>query len=145
LRTVFRLRLRHGRPRRRGPRPAGRCGGYRSRVPHLCVPAADRAPDWIAAGPRQAQSRMKTHQIGLVALAFACAVGLASAQRAVNRVMLCENPRIITADGAPIDNGALLVENDTIARVGRKGTIAAPANAAHVDLTGKTIMPGMVL
>jgi imidazolonepropionase-like amidohydrolase len=60
--------------------------------------------------------------------------------------VLYENARIIIGDGrAPVENGAMLVENDTITRVGRKGGVAAPAGAARVDLTGKTIMPGMVL
>ena len=57
-----------------------------------------------------------------------------------------EGARIITGDGrAPIENGAMLVEGDTIARVGRKSDVATPAGAARVDLSGKTIMPGMVL
>jgi imidazolonepropionase-like amidohydrolase len=60
--------------------------------------------------------------------------------------VLYENARIITGDGrAPIENGAMLVEDDTITRVGRKGDITAPQGAARIDLTGKTIVPGMVL
>jgi imidazolonepropionase-like amidohydrolase len=60
--------------------------------------------------------------------------------------VLYENARIITADrSTPIENGALLVEGETITRVGRRGDVSAPAGAARVDLTGKTIVPGMVL
>jgi imidazolonepropionase-like amidohydrolase len=60
--------------------------------------------------------------------------------------VLYENARFITGDGsAPIESGAMLVENDSIVRVGRKGDVTAPAGAARVDLTGKTVMPGMVL
>ena len=58
---------------------------------------------------------------------------------------LFEGARLILGDGRVIENGALLVEGDTITRVGRKGDIAAPPGTARVDLTGKTIMPGMVL
>src|SRR5438105_11926313 len=59
--------------------------------------------------------------------------------------LLFEGARLIVGDGRIIDNGAVLVEGDTITRVGRKGDVKAPAGAARVDLTGKTIMAGMVL
>src|SRR6266550_1958868 len=58
---------------------------------------------------------------------------------------LFEGARVIVGDGRMIDNGAVLVEGDTITRVGRKGDVKAPAGSARVDLTGRTIMPGMVL
>jgi imidazolonepropionase-like amidohydrolase len=54
-----------------------------------------------------------------------------------------EHARLILGDGHVIENGSMLVEGDTIARVG--AGIAAPKNATRVDLTGKTVMPGMVL
>ena len=56
---------------------------------------------------------------------------------------LFEHARIITGDGRVIENGALLVEGDTITGVG--ANVSAPKNATHVDLTGKTLMPGIVL
>ena len=87
---------------------------------------------------------MTPRVLGAFALALACASGLA-AQRASDRVTLFEGARIITADGAPIENGAMLVDGETIARVGKKGDIAAPAGAVRVDMTGKTIIPGIVL
>jgi imidazolonepropionase-like amidohydrolase len=59
--------------------------------------------------------------------------------------VLFEGARLITGDGsAPVQNSAFLVENDRITRVGRKGEIAAPAGAARVDLSGKTVMPAIV-
>jgi imidazolonepropionase-like amidohydrolase len=56
---------------------------------------------------------------------------------------LFEHARIITGDGRVIENGAMLVDGDTITRVG--SDTSAQKNATHVDLTGKTIMPGIVL
>ncbi len=80
-----------------------------------------------------------------VLFASACALASEGAAKA-GRYVLYENAGIITGDGTtPIENGAMLVENDTIARVGRKGDVSAPAGASRVDLTGKTIMPGIVL
>ncbi len=58
---------------------------------------------------------------------------------------LFEGARLITGDGsAPIENSAFLIENNRITSVGRKGEINAPAGAARVDLTGKTVMPALV-
>ncbi len=56
-----------------------------------------------------------------------------------------EGARLIVGDGsAPIENSAFVVENSRITQVGRKGGVSAPAGAAHVDLTGKTVIPGIV-
>jgi imidazolonepropionase-like amidohydrolase/Tol biopolymer transport system component len=55
--------------------------------------------------------------------------------------------RIVTmADksGGIIDNGIVLVESDRIKAVGRAGELAIPAGAKTVDVTGKTIIPGLV-
>ena len=58
---------------------------------------------------------------------------------------LFEGARLITGDGsAPIENSAFIVENDRFTSVGRKGELRAPAGAARIDLTGKTVIPAMV-
>jgi imidazolonepropionase-like amidohydrolase len=59
-------------------------------------------------------------------------------------VTVFEGARLITGDGSPpIENAAFVVENNVFTRVGRRGEVAVPAGAAHVDLTGKTVMPTM--
>jgi imidazolonepropionase-like amidohydrolase len=59
--------------------------------------------------------------------------------------VLFEGARLITGDdSAPIENSAFLIENNRISRVGRKGNLQAPPGATRVDLTGKTVMPGIV-
>ena len=56
-----------------------------------------------------------------------------------------EGARLIVGDGsAPIADSAFLVENGRFTAVGRKGQLKAPAIAARVDLTGKTVMPAIV-
>src|SRR6266436_1440941 len=56
-----------------------------------------------------------------------------------------EGARLITGDGgAPIENSAIVVVNNQFTQVGRRGEVQAPAGAARVDLTGKTVMPAMV-
>ena len=56
-----------------------------------------------------------------------------------------EGARLIIGDGsAPIEGAAFVVENSRITTVGQRGRVAAPAGAAHVDLSGKTVMPAIV-
>src|SRR5258707_1180725 len=64
---------------------------------------------------------------------------------AADVAVVYEGARLITGDGrAPIENSAFVVQNDRFTQVGRKGTVKGPAGATHVDLTGKTVMPGKV-
>jgi imidazolonepropionase-like amidohydrolase len=58
--------------------------------------------------------------------------------------VIYEGARLIIGDSsAPIENGAFVVRNGHIAAIGQKGSIQAPSGAAHVDLTGKTVLPAM--
>jgi len=62
-----------------------------------------------------------------------------------NGVTVFEGARLITGDGsAPIENSAFIVQNNQFTAVGRRGELQAPAGAARVDLTGKTVMPAKV-
>ena len=80
---------------------------------------------------------MQTRWMILVLLA-----ALASPVRAKNGDVIYEGARLLIGDAsAPVENGAFVVRNGRIAAIGRKGSIKAPAGAAYVDLTGKTVMP----
>lgn len=62
-----------------------------------------------------------------------------------SRPVLYEGARLILGDtSAPIENGALLVENGRFRAVGPRGSVTAPPGVRRVDLTGKTVMPAMV-
>src|ERR1700758_5237703 len=84
-------------------------------------------------------------------LAFACLL-LASAwtwnldgQPPQSNTTVFEGARLIKGDGsAPIDNSAFIVTGDKLTQVGRRGELRVPAGAAHVDLTGKTVMPAII-
>jgi imidazolonepropionase-like amidohydrolase len=53
-----------------------------------------------------------------------------------------EGARLIVGDGSePIENAAFVVEGSRFTQVGRRGELDVPANAARVDLAGKTVMP----
>ncbi|MEQ1946718.1 MAG: amidohydrolase family protein [Bryobacteraceae bacterium] len=59
--------------------------------------------------------------------------------------MIYEGARLIPGDGsAAIENSAFVVVDGKFTAAGKKGDVQAPAGAAHVDLTGKTVMPAMV-
>ena len=61
------------------------------------------------------------------------------------RVTVFEGARLIVGDGSPpIEGAAFIVENNRFTQVGRKGQLQVPAGAARIDLTGKTVMPGIV-
>lgn len=55
--------------------------------------------------------------------------------------------RIVTmagADGGIVDDGVVVVRGDRILAVGPRGQVSIPAGAKVVDVTGKTIIPGLV-
>jgi imidazolonepropionase-like amidohydrolase/Tol biopolymer transport system component len=53
--------------------------------------------------------------------------------------------RIITMDGEQvIEDGTVLVKNQRIVAVGKRADVAVPANAKVIDVSGKTLMPGIV-
>src|SRR5688572_11619264 len=51
---------------------------------------------------------------------------------------------IADAGQPPIEDSAFVVEGERIVSVGRRNDVRAPAGAARVDLTGKTVMPAIV-
>ncbi len=61
-----------------------------------------------------------------------------------DRPIAYRGARILTAAGAPIDKGVLIVRRDKIVAVGADAETAIPEGAEVIDLTGKTIVPGLV-
>ena len=51
---------------------------------------------------------------------------------------------LVGGDVAPIQNSTLIIENDKILSIGKKGEVVIPAGATRVDVTGKTVMPAIV-
>ena len=79
-----------------------------------------------------------------LAVAVLASLTLSSQTRTPGPVVY-EGARLITGDaGAPIENGAFLVQNGRISAIGPRADVKAPAGAARVDLTGKTVMPAMI-
>ena len=70
---------------------------------------------------------------------------ITAAETAQTRSVVLDNVRIIDGGGAPpIENGRIVIEGDRIARVGPAATIGVPAGAETVDLSGRTVIPGLI-
>ena len=84
---------------------------------------------------------MRRLMIGLiVATAFSTSGASQTPQATVY-----EGARLIVGDGsAPIENSAFIVLNGRFTQVGGRGQVKVPADAARVDLTGKTVMPAII-
>lgn len=74
-------------------------------------------------------------------LVLLAAVAQAGAQ---DRSVAYLNARIIPIVGPPIEQGVLLVRNGKITAVGDARSVRLSADVTIVDLSGKTIMPGIV-
>ncbi len=48
------------------------------------------------------------------------------------------------ASGGIIEDGVVLIEDNRIKAVGRRGEVSIPADAKSVDVAGKTIVPGLI-
>jgi imidazolonepropionase-like amidohydrolase len=78
--------------------------------------------------------------IGTVIVALAL-----SAAGAQTRGVVLDNGRIIDGGGAAaIESGRIVIEHGRITRVGRAAEIAIPAGAETVDLSGRTVIPGLI-
>jgi imidazolonepropionase-like amidohydrolase len=62
-------------------------------------------------------------------------------------VVALTGARIVTmsaVDGGVIENGVIVVDGNRIEAVGKAGQVNIPPNAIEVDVSGKTIIPGLV-
>ena len=82
---------------------------------------------------------------------LACAVSAAGAQRATNYPTAGSGTTVIRAarliDGtgaAPVQDAVVVVTDNRITAVGRRGSVAEPAGARVVDLGDATLLPGFI-
>ena len=81
--------------------------------------------------------------LACVAILGAASVALFSQVR--GGAVAYEGARLLIGDSsAPIENGVFVVQNGRFIGVGSRGAVRIPGGASHVDLTGKTVMPGMI-
>src|SRR5262249_5987169 len=82
------------------------------------------------------------HRIHLVFVIAGVANVLAAQQP---RALVIDHARVVDGTGAtPIDDARIVVRGDRIVEVGRRASVAAPADAEVVDLSGRTVLPGLI-
>ncbi len=82
--------------------------------------------------------------VASAALSSACANNPADTPAAGTAVVY-EGALLISGDGsAPIAQSAFVVDGGLITQLGTAGQLDVPADAARVDLTGKTVMPALI-
>lgn len=87
---------------------------------------------------------MRSCRVLCVAAAFTAICVPAADAVAQSPPLLFVGARLLPIDGPAIENGALLVQDGRIVAVGAAAAVTAPASATRIDVTGKTIMPGLV-
>lgn len=71
-------------------------------------------------------------------LTLACMVGHA-------QDIALQHARVIDGTGAPpMEHATVIISQNRIAAVGPDGQVTVPANAKLIDLTGKTVLPGLI-
>jgi imidazolonepropionase-like amidohydrolase len=79
------------------------------------------------------------------AIAIAAVPAVLAWPAAQERPLVLDNVRIIDGTGAPpIERGRIVIEGGRIARIGAAEAVAAPASAETLDLSGRTMIPGLI-
>ena len=80
----------------------------------------------------------------LLAISAGIASGVAPGT-AQSRSLVLDNVRVIDGSGdRPIESGRIVIQGDRITSVGPADRVALPADADRIDLTGRTIVPGLI-
>ena len=80
-----------------------------------------------------------------IACVMSVTVSVPFVPRMQTRTAVLDNVRIIDGTGAPpIENGRIVIDGDRITRVGPAAAVAAPPGAERVDLSGRTVIPGLI-
>lgn len=74
---------------------------------------------------------------------LALAAGLAAAPAAAQTTAFV-GARVIDGTGRTLENAVIIVKGDRIASVGPRASTPLPSDATRVDVSGKTILPGLV-
>lgn len=83
----------------------------------------------------------RSFAIGLFAVAGALSVVVAAHAQA----LVIEGGTLIDGTGGPpIENSVIVIEGDRFRAIGRAGEVAIPAGAQTINVSGKTVMPGLI-
>ncbi len=72
-------------------------------------------------------------------------LGLGGLPARAQQSILLDGGRLIDGSGStPVEDAQVLIRGNRIARVGPRGSFAAPAGVERIDTSGKTLLPGFV-
>jgi hypothetical protein len=61
------------------------------------------------------------------------------------RALVIDHARVVDGTGAaPIDDARIVIRGDRVVEVGRRSSVASPADAEVLDLSGRTVLPGLI-
>jgi imidazolonepropionase-like amidohydrolase len=81
----------------------------------------------------------------LFAMAVVALPAVLARPAAQKRALVLDNVRIIDGTGAqPIERGRIVIDGDRITRIGTAESAPAPADAETLDLSGRTVVPGLI-
>src|SRR5262249_47517584 len=117
-----------------------------------CVHASERARAAVH-GARSGEQEMTTRAAAVLVAGVLLAQSSQQLSPSVHAFVKVEAPilvlthaRVIDGTGAaPLENQTLVIRNGNIAAIGQTGTLAHPEGATVLDLTGKTVIPGLVM
>jgi imidazolonepropionase-like amidohydrolase len=73
------------------------------------------------------------------------AISLAARTPVQSRLVVLDNARLIDGSGKPpIERARVVIEGDRILRIGPPGQVSLPAQSEVIELSGQTIMPGLI-
>src|SRR5688572_4440307 len=122
--------------------PQGRAGD-RQETTGRSPNAPSSAPSSGKASPGEFMHPSLRWITGCAGLAIAAWV--AAAETAQTRALVLDNVRIVDGGGGPpVEHGRIVIDRDRIADAGPAATTRVPAGAETVDLSGRTVIPGLI-
>ena len=82
--------------------------------------------------------------VATAVVAAACGPGEPEMVEPTPGLLAFTGAKLITGEGDAIDNGTIVVRDGMIEAVGASDAVEIPADAATVDLSGRTVTPGLV-
>jgi imidazolonepropionase-like amidohydrolase len=93
----------------------------------------------------QSAGMRKLYRSAALVMIVAGVTRLVALSATQSRALVLDHVRVIDGTGAaPIERGRIVIQGDQVTGVGAADRVQAPAGAETIDLTGRTIVPGLI-
>lgn len=83
--------------------------------------------------------------IGLISVSAGLALAVVTARAAQTPSLILDHVRLIDGSGAPpLEDARIVIAGGRITRIGPTGRVPVPAGAVLIDLSGRTVVPGLI-